>query len=191
MKMESWWCFLGICMVVCAGEVRAQSARGSIAFVDFEQVFTNYFKTKLYNDQLQELSDSINREQAKMLSQFDLLQKEYKDLRDKALSKDLIESDRAEYREDLDARLIEIRRQEEKIKYFSESQQKRWDEQNTRIRGEIVEELRLKISAFGKTRGFAAVLDGTRKNEKGVPSALYYDPENDVTLDAIKYVNEF
>lgn len=178
-------------MVVCAGEVRAQSARGSIAFVDFEQVFTNYFKTKLYNDQLQELSDSINREQAKMLSQFDLLQKEYKDLRDKALSKDLIESDRAEYREDLDARLIEIRRQEEKIKYFSESQQKRWDEQNTRIRGEIVEELRLKISAFGKARGFAAVLDGTRKNEKGVPSALYYDPENDVTLDAIKYVNEF
>jgi len=191
MKLKSWWCFLGVCLSMCAGETYAQSARGVIAFVDFEQIFTNYFKTKLSNDQLQEMSDAINREQAKMLLQYDLLQKDFKDLRDKALSEDLIESDRAEYRKDLDARLIEIRRHEEKIKYFNETQQKRWEEQNKRIRGELVDELRRKIGVYGKARGFVAVLDGTKKNEQGVPSALYFDPENDVTADAIKYVNEY
>jgi len=189
--MKSWWCMLGFCVVVCAGEAHAQSARGAIVFVDFEQIFTNYFKTKLYNDQLQELSDSINREQAKMLTQFDLLQKEFKDLRDKALSEDLIESDRAEYRKDLDARLIDIRRHEEKITYFNETQPKRWEEQNKRIRGELMDELRKKIGAFGKARGYAAVLDGAWKNDQDVPSALYYAPENDATQDAIRYVNEF
>lgn len=179
-------------MLMVAGDVRAQvSARGTVAFVDFEQVFTNYFKTKLSNDQLQEMSDTINREQAKMLLQFDLLQKEFKELREKALSEDLIESDRAEYRQELDQRLVEIRRQEEKIKYFNDTQQKRWEEQNKRIRGELVDELRRKIGAFGKARGYVAVLDGNQKNDKGVPSALYFDPGNDVTQDVITYVNEF
>lgn len=169
----------------------AQPSRGPIAFIDFEQVFTNYYKAKLSNEQLLEMSDAINREQAKMMLQFDALQRELKDLRDKVMQEGLVESDKRSLRADLDAKLVELRRQEEKIKYFNETQQKRWQEQNTRVRGEIISELRKKLAAFGKARRFQAIIDSSQINDRGVPGALYFDPEFDVTAQAILYVNEF
>jgi len=169
---------------------QAQGTRGTTAFVDFQQVFTNYFKTRLANEQLQEMSDSINREQVKMMLQLDALQREYKDLRDSAVREGVSETERAEIRKRVDSKLIDVRRQEERLKFFNESQQKRWQEQNQRIRRELMDELQAKIRAIGKAKGYLAIIDIARKDEAGVPAALYHDENQDITLDVIRKVNE-
>jgi Skp family chaperone for outer membrane proteins len=184
-------------VLAAAPEVAAQPdftqnpvpTRSRIVFADFGQVFTNYYKTRLANDQLVELADGINRERARMQVEFDALQKQLRELRDQAMAADLSEEDRAKLRREADQRLVDMRRIEERIRQFSEAQEKRWDEQNRRIRSGLIEDVRERIAAFGKARGYLAILDKAQVDDKGVPAVLYQDESVDVTAELIEQVN--
>lgn len=167
----------------------AARAQPKIVFVDFEQVFTNYYKTKLANDQLLEMSDGMNREQVRMQVEFDMLQVQFKNFRDQAMQDGLSETNVVHLRRKADESLIEMRRIEQRIKQFGQTQQKRWEEQNRRIRNNLIEELRDKIARHGKARGYLAIIDRAQMSEKGVPAVLYQDEEADVTLEVIDEVN--
>jgi len=164
-------------------------AQPKVVFVDFEQVFTNFYKTKLANDQLLEMSDGINREQVRMQVEFDMLQVQFKNYRDQAMQAGLSETNVVQLRKKADESLIEMRRIEERIKQFGQTQQKRWEEQNRRIRNSLIDELREKIARHGKAKGYLAVIDRAQVSEKGVPAVLYQDEEADVTLEVIEEVN--
>jgi Skp family chaperone for outer membrane proteins len=167
----------------------AQTTRTKIGFVDFEQVFTNYYKTKLANDQLLEMSDGINREQVRMQIEFEMLQKQFRDFRDEAMQPDLTETNRVGLRKQADESLVAMRRLEERIKLFSKTQQKRWEEQNRRIRNTLINDLREKIARYGKANAFLAIIDRTQADDKGVPAVLYQDEEADLTSAIIEHVN--
>lgn len=178
------WIFAGACW-----PVQAQPTRGSVVFVDYEAVFTNYFKTKLANEQLQGMYESINRERANLIMQFDALQAQLNELRTRALNEKLDEAARATIRRDVDLKLIELQRIEERSVAFNESQDKRWEEQNRRVRDDITGEIREKISAMMTTRGYLAVVDSSMVGKKGDPAILYFDPRSDITEEVIKEIN--
>jgi outer membrane protein len=163
--------------------------RGTIAFVDYEQVFTNFFKTKLANAQLQEMMDTINRERAIMVLQFDNLQDELKKMRARVTEGDVNDPAKDTLRKQIDTRLAEMRRLESRIKTFNETQTKRWDEQSKRIRGNLMEEIQAKMKVFIKSKGYLAVVDSSQVNEKGVPAVLYLDEGADITKDVIAEIN--
>lgn len=165
------------------------TTRTKIGFVDFEQVFTNYYKTKLANDQLLEMSDAINREQVRMQIEFDMLQQQFRTFRDQAMQPDLTETNRTGLRKQADESLIAMRRLEERIKLFGQTQQKRWDEQNRRIRNTLIDDLREKIARYGKVNAYLAIIDRTQADDKGVPAVLYQDEEADLTSAIIEHVN--
>jgi Skp family chaperone for outer membrane proteins len=164
--------------------------RGTIVFADYEQVLTNYFKAKLANDQLQQMLESFNRERAILLIQFDKYQEELKELRGGILKENLEPAEKEKIRKDIDAKLIEVRKHEERIASFNEIQTKRWEEQNRRIRGTLMEEIAEKLAALMKARGYLAVFDRSQVNDKGAPSVLYLDPQADITADLIAEVNK-
>jgi Skp family chaperone for outer membrane proteins len=186
----SYWLFAAL-FLFCGQIASAQpSERGTVAFVDFEQVFTNYFKTKLANDQLLEMSDSINRERASMVMQFDQLQKEYEALRDKIIKETPVDPELTKIRREIDEKVVAIRRLDERIVKYNESQEKRWDEQNRRIRNSLVEEIREKINGYIVAKGYRAVVDSSQVNEKNIPIVLFVDPEADITAAVIAELNK-
>lgn len=167
----------------------AQSMRGRVAVVDFEKLLASYYRTKLANDQLQELSDGINREQARMQMDYDALEKQFRALRDQIIQAGVAEANRAELRRKADENLVEMRRLEERIKTYTESQKKVWDEQNRRIRANLIEDLTEKIERYGKSFGYLVILDKSQMSERGIPAVLYRDEGTDITDDLIKQVN--
>lgn len=185
-----WWFLLLLLMLFGHTTFAQPDNRGDIVFVDFEQVFTNYYKTKLANEQLLEMSDAINRERAIMVAQFDQLQKDFKELRDHVVDPQTDESAKAEMRRKLDEKLIALRRQEEKISKYNQSQQKRWEEQNRRIRDNLVEEIQGKLSGYLNAKGYRAVVDSSQINEKNVPAVLFIDKKADITADVIAELNK-
>ncbi len=178
-------CLTLLLLVVCA----TANAQPKIVFVDFEQVFTNFYKTKLANDQLLEMSDGMNREQMRMQVEFDMLQVQFRNYRDQAMQEGLSETNVVPLRKKADESLIEMRRVEDRIKQYGQIQQKRWEEQNRRIRNNLIDELRGKIARYGKAKGYLAIFDKAQVNEKGVPGVLYQDEEADVTAEVIDEVN--
>jgi len=169
---------------------QAQTTRDSIAFADYEQIFTNFFKTKLANDRLQEMADSINRERSKMIFQFELMQKDFADFRTRLTSEELSDEDRDDVRKKMDAVLVEMQKMEERIRLFNEAQVKRWDEQNRRIRKSLNTEIQGKMTGFMKARGYLAVIDRSLVNEQGIPAVIYLDPKADVTQELIAEINK-
>lgn len=164
--------------------------RSRIVFADFGQVFTNYYKTRLANDQLLELAEGINRERARMQVEFDALQKQLRDLRDQAMAADLTEPEREKLRREADQRLVDMRRIEDRIRQFSQAQEKRWEEQNRRIRTSLIDDVRSRISAYGKARGYLAIFDKAQVDDKGIPAVLYQDESVDVTQELIQNLNK-
>ncbi len=187
--------FLTVLLFVPMFDLHAQpatpsSVRGTVVFIDFEQVFTNYFKTRLANDQLLEMSDSINRERAVMLTEYDQLQKVYAGQRAKLLSPEVEGNEADKLRIALDETLLSMKRQEEKIEAFNKTQDARWVEQNRRIRGTLVEDIQKKLHSYMKAMGYLAVFDRSQMNDKKVPAVLYVDDAADVTKAFIDALNK-
>lgn len=176
-------------IVTLATTVQAQSMRGRVAVVDFEKLLASYYRTKLANDQLQELSDGINREKARMQVEYDTREKQFREIRDQIIQTGIAETNRVELRRQADENLIEMRRLEDRIKQYGESQKKVWDEQNRRIRANLVEHLQEKVERYGKSYGYLIILDKSQLSEKGIPAVLYRDEGTDITEDLIKEVN--
>jgi Skp family chaperone for outer membrane proteins len=165
-------------------------ARSPVAFVHYETVFTNYYKARLANIQLQEMLDAISRERVIMLTQFDQVQQELKNLRLRVVEEGLGEEELQSLRRRIDARLVEARSLEERIKNFNETQEQRWSDQNRRIRADLMEEIGEKMKSYLRGRGFAAVVDSSLVSDKDVPAVLYLDENADITEDVIKALRE-
>ncbi|MGA1530406.1 MAG: OmpH family outer membrane protein [Kiritimatiellia bacterium] len=182
--------FVGLHVLVVPSLFAQAVARSPVAFVHYETVFTNYYKARLANIQLQEMLDAISRERVIMLTQFDQVQQELKNLRLRVVEEGLGEEELQSLRRRIDARLVEARSLEERIKNFNETQEQRWSDQNRRIRADLMEEIGEKMKSYLRGRGFAAVVDSSLVSDKDVPAVLYLDENADITEDVIKALRQ-
>lgn len=167
----------------------AQPRRGMIAVADFDAIYTNYFKTRLANDQLLEMSDGINREKSRMQVLFLEREQKFRELRDRAILQELSEAERSVVRSEADENMVEMRRLEQRIKDYNESQQKLLDEQTRRIRGNLIEEIRQRISRYATDNGILMILDRSQVDDQGVPAVLFRDETVDITTAIINEIN--
>lgn len=189
MRMLTALLFLlsGFCLV----DVHAQGVtRGTIAFVNYEQVFTNYFRSKLANDQIQEMLAAGDRERAMMVLAYDRIQEEMKDLKAKLISPETRPETKDSLRRQIDAKVAELKQLEERVKVFNDAQNKRIEEQTRRMRNNIMNELKTKIAVYAESKGYLAIVDGSQANDKGVPTLLYLDPRSDITKEVTDEVNK-
>jgi len=174
----------------CLIDARAQGVtRGTIAFVNYEQVFTNYFRTKLATEQIQEMLAGIDRERAMMVMAYDRIQEEMKELKATLIKPENSPEAKESLRRQIDTKVAELKQLESRVKIFNESQSKRVEEQNRRMRSNIMGELREKIAGYAESKGFLAIVDSSQTNDKGVPALLYLDQRSDITKDVIAEVN--
>jgi len=184
--MVVWLLLIGCCLT----DARAQGVtRGTIAFVNYEQVFTNYFRTKLANDQIQEMLAGIDRERALMVMAYDRMQDEMKELKATLIKPDTRPETKDSLRRQIDTKVAELKQLENRVKNFNESQNKRVEEQNRRMRSNIMGELKEKIATYAQAKGYLAIVDSSQSNDKGVPTLLYLDDRSDITREVIEEAN--
>ncbi|MCB1070033.1 MAG: OmpH family outer membrane protein [Verrucomicrobia bacterium] len=183
-------------MVVMAGlwigapAVQAQQSGGPLVYVNLDTVFTNFFKTKAANDQLQEQADSFKDERKELIDQYEKLKNDYRTLRDRALDTALSEESRNELRRQTEEKLVEIKDDEAKIRRFDESRQRKLDEQSLRMRRRLIGEINEKIAAYARDQGYSGVVDSSGMSMNGVPILVYVDPNLDITARVIDVLNQ-
>lgn len=186
--MKYMW-MIGL-FAVLAVPAQAQGVSAGIVFADLESVFTNFYKTKTANDQLQDQIAEMRTERETMIASYESLQQEYEATRDRALSTALNEDTRAGVRREAEEKLVEVRDQETRIRRFDEMSQKRLDEQSLRMRRRLLEEINEKIEEFAEEKGYHAILDTSGLTMNGVPPVVYVDPRHDITALLISMLNE-
>ncbi len=167
---------------------RAQ-ATGRTVFLDLERVFSSFNKTQAADAQLKRQAEEFNEERRKMIAELQAMDEEHTTLREEALNEALSPQVRQARETDAEEKLAELRAKEDQIRRFDELRTKQLEDQGRRMRRNIVEEVRTRITEYSRDQGYVAVIDASGQSLNGVPNVLYFDPRHDITDEVIDLLN--
>ena len=181
--LAGWAILSGLTPVVRGAETQ-------IVFVNMDRAFSEFYKTKLADEQLKKQAEEFNEERKKLTADFEKLQEQFNILRDEAQNTALSEDARAQKRSAAEEKLIETRDMETRIRRFDEARQKQLDDQTRRMRKRIVDEIRQVIQTYARTESLSTVMDSSGQSFNGVEMVLYQDVRSDITDAILEQLNK-
>jgi len=167
-----------------------QAAGLSLAFVDMDRVFSEYYRTKLADAQLKEQADKFTEQRDELVQKLQDLRKEFNQARTAAQDGSLSAEARRAKQDEAEKLLVQIREEESNLREFEQTRQKQLTDQGRRMRNRIVEQIREAVEDYARTEGFAAVLDYSGDSMNGVPVVLYVHRSVDITDEVIELLNK-
>jgi outer membrane protein len=189
MKKMAMTMLMGL-VLGAATMAQAQFADGRIVFVDLDRVFSEFYKTKLADQQLQDMATEFNDERAALVEEYEALNETFNAAREQSQDTALSEEARNRSRSEAEELLIEIRDFESRIQRFDQSRRKQLDEQGRRMRGRIVEEIQDEIERYARTQGYQAVIDSSGQSANAVSLVLYADSRVDISDAMLEILNK-
>ena len=178
-------------MMVWLAMVTAAGAAGvSLAFVDMDRVFNEYYKTKLADSRLKEQADAFTKERQKIVDKLEQLREQFNTARNEAQDTTLSAEARKAKQDEAEKLLVQIRETESELRKFEQSRQKELQDQGRRMRNRIVDEIRSAVEDYARSEGYSAVVDCSGESMNGIPVVLYVDRSVDITDNVIEMLNK-
>ncbi|MCX7818891.1 MAG: OmpH family outer membrane protein [Kiritimatiellae bacterium] len=181
------WVVAGL---LAAGAVGAQDRRPSVAFVNLDRCFNEYYKTRVADAQLKAQAREFEEELKNIAGELERLQGEFNSLREESLNTALSDEVRAAKRAAAEEKVLAIREQEGRVQSFRERRTKQLEEQSRRMRRGLVGEIKEVIQKYARDQGLIAVLDSSGTTFNGVEAVLYVDPRSDITEAILRELNK-
>jgi Skp family chaperone for outer membrane proteins len=170
-----------------AGGVQAAD---EIVFVDLQEVFKQFYKTQMAQDQVRQQADDIKIERDRMLSEVDALKSEIEELRADSRDETLGEDIRANKRDLLEEKLVELQKKELEMNEFEKLRMEQLEAQNQRMTKRLFDEIHEVIVKYSKMQSYAAVIDRSSQSRAGTDSILYASTKFDITANVLAILNE-
>lgn len=87
------------------------------------------------------------------------------------------------------AKLKELKEQEQAILQFEAKARQEADEESRKIRGELLAEMKKVIESKAKAGGYTMVINTSAENAVGLPDVPYSSEESDITKDVLTELN--
>jgi Skp family chaperone for outer membrane proteins len=165
-------------------------AAGSIVFIDAQEVFKQFYKTQLAQDQIRQQADDIKLERAAMEVDLNLLKEEVEVLRTDARDSTLSLEIRQSKRDKLEEKLVELQTNEQEMLEYEKLRVTQLEQQNTRMTRKLFDEIHEAVILFSKEKGYAGVIDRSAQGRNGLELVLYTNPREDITEQMIAILNE-
>lgn len=124
-----------------------------------------------------------------MLEQMEKDQKDYAALVMASTDSALSDTEREKKKGEAEKKLISLNDQKETIVKFQNQARARIDEQKTRVRNNILAELRKAVDAKARSGGYTLILDSAAESINNTPVVLYSTGENDLTQSVLEQLN--
>ncbi|QBG47875.1 OmpH family outer membrane protein [Verrucomicrobia bacterium S94] len=178
-------CFLSLFFLL--GSARAAN---EIAFVDLQEVFKQFYKTQLAQDQIRQQADDIKLERDEIEDEVKVLKEEIDVLRKDSRDKTLPEDVRRNKRDLLEEKLVELQRKEKDMADFEKLRREQMEQQNARMTKKLFDEIHEVIIQHAKAKGYSAVIDRSAQSRIGTETILYTSPKVDITAEVLAVLNE-
>jgi outer membrane protein len=168
---------LCVVLVVMARPAAAQPNTAEkplrIGTVDLSRVFTNYWKFKQANAQLEDEKAELAKTDSELLASHQKAFEEYNKLREDANNQALSSDEREKRRGAAEDKSKEVKDIENNIKKFRQSSQTRIVEQTMRMRDNLLTEIKAAVSSKAKAGDFTLVLDSAALSADRTHVILY------------------
>lgn len=168
--------------------VSAQQQR--IGTIDLRQVFDNYWKTKQADATLKDKAGELDGDRKKMIDQYNKLKTDYKTALEKANEQAVSAEEREKRKKSAESKLAEMNDLESSITQFDRQARTSLDEQQRRMRDNILAEIRAIVELKAKSGGYSMVLDTAGETANRTPFVLYTNNESDITKAVLTQLNE-
>lgn len=168
----------------------AQVTTGRIVIVDLEKVFAEYHKTPVAQEKLKETVNSFNKEAEDMVSDFRKQTEEYNKLRDEADKPEYTAEVREKKRKELQEKLADLQKRDRELREYRQSHQQILQQQQQRMRDNILKEITDVIVKEAQGAGYAMVMDKSGKTLNGVPTIVWTQDTLEITDNIIKILNK-
>ena len=164
-------------------------AQGRIATVDLRKVFDTYWKTKQASASLKDRAADMEKEHKNMLDDWKKAKEDYQGLlagaNDQAVSSD----ERDKRKKSAEEKLKYIKETEDTILAYEKQARTTLDEQQRRMRENILGEIRTVLNSKAKIAGFTLVVDTAAESVHNTPIVLFSANDNDLTDAVLTQLN--
>ena len=187
--MKTRWLTLMVIAVLMGG-AQAHAQEGRIVYVNLDKVFSEFYRTKIADQQLTQQAEEFNVERRELVEQFEGLNERFNAARAAAQDAALSEEVRTRSRNEAEDLLVQIREFEGRIQEFDQTRRQQLEEQGRRMRTRIVEEIRTVIQRHARSQGYQAVIDSSGQSMNVIEVVLYHEARLDITDAILEILNE-
>ena len=164
-------------------------AQNQIATIDLRKVFDGYWKTKQANAALKERGDEMEKELKGLVADFESAKTDYQALLESANDQAVSITEREKRKKKAEDQLKSLRDDEQTIQQFQRQARTTIDEQQRRMRENILEEIKATITSKAKAGTFNLVIDTAAETPNRTPVILYSSNPNDLTDAVLSQLN--
>jgi Skp family chaperone for outer membrane proteins len=182
--MKKIFIFVATCFLL----LNIANGADRIVFVDLEQLFNEFYKTKLAKSKVEVQKTDIQAERQEMLDEItqigdevDVLKKEARDV---TLSQEIRDQKRILFEE----RLLELRDKQKEVKDFESRRTQQVQVQVARMSQTIMDEIRQVIVDYAQQEGFQAVIDSSQR-KAAIGVFIYVHPDVDISPKILTLLN--
>lgn len=165
------------------------TAQTKIGTIDLRKVFDDYYKTKAADANLKDRATDLDKERKALMDQYQKVTDDYKKALDGANDQAVSADEREKRKKTAEGKLLEIKETEQNVNQFDRQSRTTLEEQQRRMRDNILGEIRTVINAKAKTGGYSMVIDSAAESINKTPVLLFTNGENDITGVVLAQLN--
>ena len=167
---------------VCAAELK-------IAVIDMQKAFQEYEKTKTIEIKLNQQMEVFKEYSNQLNQQYQNLRKQYESARDDSQNIAFSGAERENKRQKAQQLYESLKLKEQEMTSYTESRKTQIRDMYTKLRGEVVEEIRKAVHNKAVLEGYTIVLDQSGESLNDVGFVVYIQPGLDITDSIIQDLN--
>ena len=166
-----------------------RAAELKIAVIDMQKAFQEYEKTKTIEIKLNQQMEVFKEYSNQLNQQYQNLRKQYESARDDSQNIAFSSAERENKRQKAQQLYESLKLKEQEMTSYSESRKTQIRDMYTKLRGEVVEEIRKAVHNKAVLEGYTIVLDQSGESLNDVGFVIYVQPGLDITDAIIQDLN--
>ena len=167
----------------------ARAAELKIAVIDMQKTFQEYEKTKTIEIKLNQQMEVFKEYSNQLNQQYQNLRKQYESARDDSQNIAYSSAERENKRQKAQQLYESLKLKEQEMTSYSESRKTQIRDMYTKLRGEVVDEIRKAVHNKAVLEGYTVVLDQSGESLNDVGFVIYVRPGLDITDAIIQDLN--
>jgi Skp family chaperone for outer membrane proteins len=165
-------------------------AQTKIGTVDLRKLFDGFWKTKQAQNVLNDRKAQLDTDDKGMRDDLKKGSEEYQKLLEQANDQALSTDQRDKRKQAAADKLKQLQDSKAAIDQFERQAQVTLQEQQIRMRDNILTEIKAAVTAKAKTAGYSLVIDAAAETANATTAVVYSSGENDLTDAVLKQLNE-
>ncbi len=164
-------------------------AQTKIGTVDLRKLFDGYWKTRQAQTALNDRKTQLDTDDKSMRDDLKKGSDEYQKLLEQANDQAISADQRDKRKQAAADKLKQLQDSKAAIEQFERQAQVTLQEQQMRMRDNILVEIKAAVTAKAKAAGYSLVIDATAETPNATPAVIYSSGENDLTDAVLKQLN--